>query len=195
MVCHVIIPPLTLGIFLLHPLQVFRSSRTRTVSNYFIKKNKKITQRSCFTEWKCFLLLTFFLCCGCFALDLAFLAISSFLPTFLPPRIKYCAPIHASGLNESNLSCCRRKYWKPLMYFMVISCDRGRERKQQRVSLLEVEEVMVPLHLCSLPQTVTKNNGSEWTNGRGRGWSAFKTPGVCVGGGDQNCLKWSLPLI
>lgn len=133
-----------------------------------------------------------FLSCGCFALNLPFLAISSL---FFPHKL--CCPIHASALNKSNLSCWERKYWKRLMYFMVISCDRGRGRELLRVSILEEEEVMVLLHLCSLPQTVTKNNGSDrGTKGWGRGcrdWRPFKSLGV--GGNYQNCLKWSLPLI
>lgn len=58
------------------------------------------------------------------------------------------------------------------MYFMVISCDRGGREEQQRVNILEEEEVMVFQHLCCLPQTVTISNGSDrgtrkrWRRGR-----------------------------
>lgn len=50
------------------------------------------------------------------------------------------------------------------MYFMVISCDRGgggRGGEQQRVSSLEMEEVMVLSLLCLLPQKEATSNGSE----------------------------------
>lgn len=82
-----------------------------------------------------------FLCCCFFTLDLSFscrLVFSSH---------KIFGPIHASGLNKSNLSCWKRKHLKPLMCSMVISCDRGGGGEQQHVGTLLVEEVMVFLHL------------------------------------------------
>lgn len=69
---------------------------------------------------------------------------------------------------------------------MVISCDRGGGGEQQLVSALEVEEVMILLHLYSLPQTVSTSNGSDrgtkrvgqrWRGGC-RDWSPFNTPVV-----------------
>lgn len=69
-------------------------------------------------------------------------------------------------------------------YFMVISCDRGGGGEQQRVSILEEEEVMVLWHLDSLTQTVTRSNGSDrgtervgqTCHGSCRDWSPGKTP-------------------
>lgn len=103
-----------------------------------------------------------FLCCWCFASDLPFLTISSI---FLSREIFW--PIHASGSNKSNLSCWRRKYRKPLMYLMVISRHRRGGGEQQRVRIVEEEEIMVHRYLDSFTQTVTTSNGSD---GGTKGW-------------------------
>ncbi len=123
------------------------------------------------------------------------------LPSFFSFSYKIFCPIRASGLNKSNLSCWERKHWKPLMYFMIISCDReGGGGEQQRVSTL-VEVVMVFLHLWSFPKTMTKTNGrNEGTKGWGRGGMAgcrgqsFLKPQVLGVGGGQNCPKYCVLL-
>lgn len=165
MVCHVIIPPVNAQSFLF----IFYKSSTfpERGQSAIILMWGKITQRSCFTEQNFFFFLSphLFLCFWCCSSDLPCLTISSF---FSPHEI-FC-PTRASGLNKSNLSCRKRKYRKPLVYFMVISCDRGGGGEQQRVTRVEEEEVMVFRHLYSLPRTVTTSNGTDrGTKGRDRG--------------------------
>lgn len=153
----------------------------RTVSNYFdVGKNYPAFM----SHWIEMSLSPHLFCAvGVLTLDLPSLAISLLFPPY-----KIFSPIRASGLNKSNLSCRKRKYWKALMYFMVISCDRGRGREKQYVSILEEEEVMLLWHLYNLPQTVTESNesdggtkrvgqGQRW-HGSCRNWTPFKTPGV-----------------
>lgn len=180
MVCHVIIPKLTLS------FSQFQSKdgpqlfwHEEKLPGVHVPLNRNASSSSPFLR------------CRCLTLDLLF-----FLPSLLSfPSHKIFRAIHASGLKKSNLSCWKRKCWKPLVYFMVISCDRGGGGEQQLVSTLKVEEVMVLPHLYSLPQTVTTSNGSDigtkrvgqrWRGGC-RDWRPFDTPVVAENG--QNCLR------
>ncbi len=190
MVCHVIIPPLTLSLFsssftsLSHfqngdSLQLFWCGEK--LPSVHVSLNRIFSFPSPF-----FALLV-----------LCFRSAFSYHLFLLSPHEIFC-PIRASSLNKSNLSCWKRKYWKLLMYFMVISCGRG-GGEQQRVTAVEEEEVMVLRHLYSLPQTVTTSNGTIEGQKGGtevacRDWSPDKTPGVGEKN-DQNCLKSSLSTI
>lgn len=131
MVCHVIIPPLTLTFFFfLHLLPVFRSFRMRTVSNYF---DAGTNYPAFMFHWIEMLFLLTFLCAvGYLTSGLAF-SCHLFLHFFLH---KIFCRVRDSFSNKSNLSRWKRKHWKR-RYFMVIACDRvggGGGGEQQRVS-------------------------------------------------------------